>query len=299
MIYIDGLEYAADNLQNSGNRISASKTVEFSSVLAAETANLNVSDKTCSLEDIFREASEKYNVSIDLLKAIGYNESRFQADATSSAGAMGIMQLMPSTAKALGVTDAYDPYQNIMGAAKLLSQLSDMYDGNQTLMIAAYNAGSGNVAKYGGIPPFKETQNYVAKVLSSMHSGVTISKDAVTVNTADTRNSASTGAGANTYNSMNTNASLYANPAEKNSAGFATDSFYTSSNLDNIFSYSDYELLMSYFEHMLEIISSIGDTGNDSDSNHSKNDSLQDLFRLGNSSFSYNRSNIDFISARP
>lgn len=128
--------------------------------------------ETVSLDEIFNEAAKKYNVPVDLLKAIGKQESNFNPDAVSRCGAQGIMQLMPRTAASLGVDDSFDPKQNIMGGAKYISQLLNKYDGNASLALAAYNAGSNNVAKYGGIPPFKETQNYVKKVLGYMQEGV-------------------------------------------------------------------------------------------------------------------------------
>lgn len=117
------------------------------------------------MDEIFEEASRETGVDIRLLKAVGKAESGFKASATSRCGAMGVMQLMPGTAKSLGVTDAYDARQNIMAGSKYLAKLLDKYDGDVKLALAAYNAGSGNVAKYGGIPPFKETQNYVKRVL--------------------------------------------------------------------------------------------------------------------------------------
>ena len=86
-------------------------------------------------------------------------------NATSHCGAMGIMQLMPGTAASLGVTNAYDPEQNIMGGAKYLSQMLSEFGGSTQLAVAAYNAGPGSVSKYGGIPPYEETQTYVERVL--------------------------------------------------------------------------------------------------------------------------------------
>ena len=124
-----------------------------------------------SLEPIFKKAAETYGVDEGLLISIAKNESNFRSDAKSSVGAMGIMQLMPGTAQGLGVTDAYDPEQNIMGAAKLLSGKIEQYNGNISLALAAYSAGSGNVKKYDGIPPFTETQNYIPRVLSNYSRG--------------------------------------------------------------------------------------------------------------------------------
>lgn len=121
-----------------------------------------------SLDDIFEEASIKYNVPLNLLKAIGKAESDFNPNAVSRSGAQGVMQLMPGTAADLGVTDSFDPEQNIMGGSKYISDLLKRYDGDTKLALAAYNAGMGNVKKYGGIPPFKETQNYVVKVMKYM-----------------------------------------------------------------------------------------------------------------------------------
>lgn len=125
-------------------------------------------DNKKDLDKIFNEAAIKYNVPVELLKAIGKAESDFRVDAVSKSGAQGIMQLMPKTAEYLGVTDSFDPEQNIMGGTKYIKELLDKYDGDTKLALAAYNAGMNNVKKYGGIPPFEETQNYVVKVTKYM-----------------------------------------------------------------------------------------------------------------------------------
>ena len=100
-------------------------------------------------DEIFNKASTTYNVDKRLLIAVAKTESDFNPKATSGAGAKGIMQLMDRTAKDLGVTNSYDPEQNIMGGAKYLSQLLKIYDGDRNKALAGYNAGTGNVAKYG------------------------------------------------------------------------------------------------------------------------------------------------------
>lgn len=142
------------------------------SAINSSSVRLEASGLSCSaqLDAIFDEAASKYGVDAKFLKAIAKCESDFSTECTSRSGAMGIMQLMPQTAASLGVTNAYDPYQNIMGGARYISEKLAQYNGDKSLALAAYNAGSGNVAKYGGIPPFKETQNYVAKVMAYYNS---------------------------------------------------------------------------------------------------------------------------------
>jgi soluble lytic murein transglycosylase-like protein len=108
-----------------------------------------------------------WNVDPSLIKAIIANESGFNANATSNVGARGLMQLMPGTASGLGVTDAYDPAQNVWGGTRYIRGLLDRFGGNTELAVAAYNAGPGAVEKYNGVPPYAETQNYVQNVLAS------------------------------------------------------------------------------------------------------------------------------------
>jgi peptidoglycan DL-endopeptidase CwlO len=116
---------------------------------------------------LFESAAAKYGVGADLLSAVAKQESGYNPRATSHAGAQGLMQLMPATAKGLGVSNAYDPAQAVDGAARLLSSLLDRF-GSTQLALAAYNAGPGAVLRYDGIPPYAETQNYVRSVMSTL-----------------------------------------------------------------------------------------------------------------------------------
>ena len=118
------------------------------------------------INELIDKYSEQAGLDVDFVKAVINQESGFNPNATSKCGAMGLMQLMPGTAQGLGVTNAYDPEQNIQGGTKYLKGLLDRFDNNKSLALAAYNAGPNAVKKYGGIPPYQETQNYVKNVLA-------------------------------------------------------------------------------------------------------------------------------------
>lgn len=125
---------------------------------------------TKNYENIIQQAASQFNLPDRLISSIIQHESNFNSQAVSHAGAQGLMQLMPGTAKFLGVNNSFDPEQNITGGARYLRQMLNQFNGNIEHALAAYNAGPGNVKKYGGIPPFKETQNYVNKVLNTFNS---------------------------------------------------------------------------------------------------------------------------------
>lgn len=119
-------------------------------------------------ESLIQEAADAYGLDPNLIRAVMRTESAFNPLVVSPIGAQGLMQLMPDVAEELGVTDPFDPRQNIMGGAKYLRQLLDIHHGNVPLTLASYNAGPGNVARYKAIPPFPETRRYVKTITGLM-----------------------------------------------------------------------------------------------------------------------------------
>ena len=170
---IDGSAY----LVSTGNSVNATSGTDFDKIYN----DIAVDD---SLESIFAGAAKEFGINENFLKAVAKAESGFDPDAVSGCGAQGIMQLMPFTSESYGVTDPFDAKQNIYAGAQLLSELLDNYNGSATLALAAYNAGSGSVQKYGGVPPYDETVNYINKINDIL--GGSLAGDSKTVDGAST-----------------------------------------------------------------------------------------------------------------
>ncbi|NNM98941.1 MAG: lytic transglycosylase domain-containing protein [Candidatus Eremiobacteraeota bacterium] len=135
--------------------------------LAAANASAPAPVPPAQISALAQGQGSIWGVDPKLITAVIANESGFNANATSKVGAQGLMQLMPATARSLGVSDPFDPAQNVAGGTRYLRGLLDRFHGDTKLAVAAYNAGPGAVERYGGVPPYPETQNYVQNVLSS------------------------------------------------------------------------------------------------------------------------------------
>lgn len=170
---ITGLEITLQRINNIERQFQAlasegqAPDKDFQSILDS-SMHTNYGDDVSKEEinQLIEAYSQKNGLDSDFVRAVVKQESGFNEHATSKCGAAGLMQLMPGTAKGLGVKDPYDAEQNVKGGTKMLANLLKTYGGNKELALAAYNAGGGAVKKYGGIPPYQETQNYVKNVLS-------------------------------------------------------------------------------------------------------------------------------------
>ncbi|MBE7706002.1 MAG: lytic transglycosylase domain-containing protein [Cyanobacteria bacterium SIG30] len=142
--------------------------VKFGSITDIDKTGSSSNSPTytkAQIMDLIEKTAQKYGVDEKLVKAVVKQESGFNPKAESKAGAQGLMQLMPATAKSLGVKDSLNPVQNVDGGVRYLKSMLQKYNGNKILALAAYNAGPGAVSKYNGVPPYKETQNYVMSIL--------------------------------------------------------------------------------------------------------------------------------------
>ncbi len=272
---LDGNVY----LVSQGDNIKPAGATNFDNVIN------NISSGSESLDDIFNEVSNEYGVNVNLLKAVAKAESDFDTEAVSYCGAQGIMQLMPTTAESLGVEDPFDARQNITGGAKMLAYLLDDYNGNVTLALAAYNAGSGSVSKYGGVPPYKETLGYIDRINDIL--GGALSSDSTTIDGASATDlSQSTGVGDTgiMVNSQNNSqqgqdnqelsalrSQITANKYNISDAVLKSRASSGTSSSNVLFSYDDYKYVINTYKAILSKLFAASSTINASDDSNTYN----------------------------
>lgn len=266
---LDGNVY----LVSQGDNIKPAGATDFDNVIN------NISSGSESLDDIFNEVSNEYGVNVNLLKAVAKAESDFDTEAVSYCGAQGIMQLMPTTAESLGVEDPFDARQNITGGAKMLAYLLDDYNGNVTLALAAYNAGSGSVSKYGGVPPYKETLGYIDRINDIL--GGALSSDSTTIDGAgatdlsqsicvgdtgimvDSRNNSQQGENNQELSALRNQ--ITANKYNISDAVLKSRASSGTSSSNVLFSYDDYKYVINTYKAILSKLLAVSSTINTSD----------------------------------
>ena len=272
---LDGNVY----LVSQGDNIKPAGATDFDNVIN------NISSGSESLDDIFNEVSNEYGVNVNLLKAVAKAESDFDTEAVSYCGAQGIMQLMPTTAESLGVEDPFDARQNITGGAKMLAYLLDDYNGNVTLALAAYNAGSGSVSKYGGVPPYKETLGYIDRINDRL--GGALSSDSTTIDGAgatdlsqsicvgdtgimvDSQNNSQQGENNQELSALRNQ--ITANKYNISDAVLKSRASSGTSSSNVLFSYDDYKYVINTYKAILSKLLAVSSTINTSDDSNTYN----------------------------
>ncbi|MDP4085150.1 MAG: lytic transglycosylase domain-containing protein [Bacillota bacterium] len=157
-------ESGASDPTETDSNTAGSPTATLATTSLPPLSLLKSGSDSTNINQIITNAAKTFNIPTKLIASVIKQESNFNPMAVSGAGAAGLMQLMPETASSLGVNNVFDPQENVFAGSKYLKQMLEKYGNNVELALAAYNAGPGNVDKYGGIPPFEETQNYVRNI---------------------------------------------------------------------------------------------------------------------------------------